>query len=297
MSRDLDRLKKESRDLEVAGLAEQGIEALERRARDLDDEWEEAEDLVSMLYQMRDGERPIPTGFSVTPGDVESAEEERGRIDDQRDLVREALRMAYRDAPEAEYEDNPHAPTVHEILERPFPLDLGFWGFEVAKQAGDDQDFGYLAPPGVVIEALPGETVVAVRPAKLAEKIDLGEFEGALAVFTSKPIPADKVIEFGLYPDFHAMPHFLLEITAGADAIELVNNDKYRKGDVALIHLDTYPEHERTHKGKIQKYRISYFDKHGPSGHRNGTLLELIKDALSSGYRVLSPGALDRLSL
>jgi hypothetical protein len=195
---------------------------------------------------------------------------------------------------------NPHSPDALDILERPFPLDQGFWSFDVSNQAGDDQDFGYLAPPGVEIKPLPGETVVEIpsRPPREDEdNVVQADFSGALAVFTTKPIPADKIIEFGLYPDFHALPHFLLEILHGADHVELENNHKYLKGNVALIHRDTYPTHERTtRKGVLHDYRITYFDQHGPSGHHNGTFFELLQEALRGGYRILSPGAVDRIT-
>jgi hypothetical protein len=193
---------------------------------------------------------------------------------------------------------NPHAPDVLEILERPFPLDAGFWSFEVGRDADDEQKFGYLAPPGVSFKALPGELVVTVpyKPPKESEDdVVRADFSGAMAVFTPEPIPADKIIEFGLYPDWHALPAFLLEIIGDTDHVELVNVGKYMQGAVALIHRDTYPSEGRAHRGKVREYRITFFDQHGPSGHHNGDFAELVAEAIHNGYRRLSPGALDAL--
>jgi hypothetical protein len=194
---------------------------------------------------------------------------------------------------------NPYAPGINEILERPFPLDSGFWSFEVGRDTDDEQKFGYLAPPGVTLKALPGELVVTVPYKAPKEREDgdvVADFTGAMAVFTPEPISADKVIEFGLYPDFHALPHFLLEIIGDTDHVELVHvGDKYREGDVALIHRDTYPEHGRAYRGKVREYRITFFDKHGPSGHHNGDFDELVAEAVHNGYRRLAPGALDAI--
>jgi hypothetical protein len=174
---------------------------------------------------------------------------------------------------------------VLDVLERGFPLDYGFWAFEVrGKLKSDDDLFGYLAPRSVGVVPLAGEEVVTIRR---------GDWEGAKAIFTPKPIPAAKVIKYGFYPDVHALVPFLIEILGGEDSVALMSTRM--PGHAAFIHRDTYPGKMRSHKGKEELYRVTYFDEQGPSGHHNGDFEGLLLEALLSGYRILEPGGIDAL--
>lgn len=183
-------------------------------------------------------------------------------------------------------------PRAAAIAEREFPIGAGYWMFEVCKgNRTKGRPYGYLAPPHVGIEPLSGEVVVPITADPVEDPDVEQDMTGWHAIFTERPIPVEQVITFDLYPDFYTLPTFVVEALGGQEMVELVDES----GRVALIHLDTHPPENRTHRGQVFAHRVTFFDEYGPSGHRNGTFEELLKDALQSGYRRIEPGALDRI--
>ena len=116
-----------------------------------------------------------------------------------------------------------------------------------------------------------------------AEVVDIADGSKSL-VLSNEPLSPATIATFELTPVGKAEAWALLSVT------EL---------PIELQHPQLSNNHVRAaliHKGTKEESRLTYFEEEiGPTGHAEGPYDELVRMALSLGYRRLSPGIVDNI--